>query len=804
MSKLDLYHKKRDFKVTSEPKGTITKSSDFSFVVQKHAATRLHYDLRLQLDGVLKSWAVPKGPSEEPGEKRLAVMTEDHPVEYLTFKGKIPEGNYGAGKMEIWDKGTFVPINQEAIPITEKEALANLKNGELKFELAGKKLKGSYVLVRLKDEKNWLLIRHKPKATAATPPKKVAVKKLVSPTYVAATRTGGRAKITGYIKPMLAHVSEKAFSDPDWVFELKWDGYRAIAEINDGVKFYSRNGLDFRERFPALFTAFQKIKHPCIIDGEVVFLNESGNANFQQLQHYDESIKGNLIFQAFDLLSLDNTDIKHLELLERKSLLKKLLGSNKLIRFTTHIKETGEQFFTEASKLGLEGVMAKKADSTYVTGVRTRSWLKIKNMLTEDVYIAGFTAPRGSRNKFGALILATKHKTGWQYAGHVGTGFNTKSLHEIHDLLMPLVTKENPFGKKIPVNDTPTWVRPEMVAEISFTEITKDGIFRHPSFQRIRDDKMKAPITKKTAASTGTKVNETIKAGTVNVPVTNTQKIFWPKEGYTKGDLIQYYKQVAPYILPYLKDRPLSLKRNPNGIQDAGFYHKDAGENAPGFVKVFPYQNEKKVIDYIVCNNLATLLYLVNLGCIEFNPWNNRVQHVDKPDWLLIDLDPSQKNGFDQVIAVAQVAKELMDKAKLKGYCKTSGASGLHIYLPLGANYNYEVVKNFAEIFMSLIHERLPEFTSMERSLAKRGDNIYLDYLQNRTSQTLASAYSVRPVEGATVSTPLEWAEVKKGLDPRKFDMKNIFNRLEQKGDLFKQVLKEKNNLNQALKLLNV
>lgn len=804
MSKLDLYHKKRDFKITSEPKGKLAKSGAFNFVIQKHAATRLHYDLRLQLGGVLKSWAVPKGPSDEPGEKRLAVMTEDHPVEYLTFKGTIPEGNYGAGKMEIFDKGTFVPINQEALPITEKEALANLENGELKFELAGKKLKGSYVLVRLKDERNWLLIRHKPKGTTVKVPRKSPVTKQVTLAYVSQASARGRAKISDYIKPMLAHVSDKPFSDPDWIFELKWDGYRAIAEIGDVVKFYSRNGLDFRDRFPVLYEAFSKIKHPCVIDGEVVFLNETGKANFQQLQHYDPSIRGSLIFQAFDLLSLDNKDVTHLELLERKALLKKLLGNNKLIRFTTHIKGEGEQFFAEASKLGLEGIMAKKADSTYVTGVRTRSWLKIKNMLTEDVYIAGFTAPRGSRNKFGALILATRHKAGWKYAGHVGTGFSTKSLHEIHDLLTPLVTSENPFGKKIPVNDMPTWVRPELVAEISFTEITKDGIFRHPSFQRIRDDKMKLPITKKATESKARKVNEFIKAGTINVPVTNTQKIFWPKQGYTKGDLIQYYKQVAPYILPYLKDRPLSLKRNPNGIQDAGFYHKDAGENAPAFVKVFPYQNEKKVIDYIVCNNPATLLYLANLGCIEFNPWNNRVQHMEEPDWLLIDLDPSEKNGFDQVIEVAQVAKELMDKAKLKGYCKTSGASGLHIYLPLGANYSYEVVKNFAEIFMSLIHEQLSSFTSMERSLKKRGDNIYLDYLQNRTGQTLASAYSVRPVEGATVSTPLEWSEVKKGLDPRSFDMKNIFKRLEQKGDLFKQVLKEKNNIQQALKLLNV
>ena len=296
---------------------------------------------------------------------------------------------------------------------------------------------------------------------------------------------------------------------------------------------------------------------------------------------------------------------------------------------------------------------------------------------------------------------------------------------------------------------------------------------------------------------------EQIKAGTINVPVTNTQKLYWPDEGYTKGDMINYYKEIAPYILPYLKDRPLSLKRNPNGITDKGFFHKDAGENAPSFVKVFPYTNTEKTIDYIVCNNPATLIYLANLGCIEFNPWNNRIQKMDKPDWLLIDIDPSDKNDFNQVIEVARASKELMDKAKLTGYCKTSGASGLHVYLPMHAEYNYEAVKNFAEIFMHFLHELLPSFTSMERSLAKRGDNIYLDYLQNRTSQTLATAYSIRPVPGATVSTPLEWKEVKRGLHPSEFNFKNIFKRIAKKGDLFKPVLSEKNDISKALKLLN-
>jgi bifunctional non-homologous end joining protein LigD len=748
MTKLELYNKKRDFTVTAEPEGTIEKQSAFNFVVQEHHASRLHYDFRLQLDGVLKSWAVPKGPSEVAGEKRLAVMVEDHPVSYIDFKGTIPEGNYGAGKVKIWDKGSYAPIDEKGIPINEKQAITNLSNGELKFEIKGKKLKGSYVLVRLKgQEKNWLLIKHKEKAgtvlkKAAAQVSKTAIKPAAQP----------RVKLSKYLQPMLAHVSDNPFSDKGWLYEIKWDGYRAIAEIGKDIKFYSRNGLNFSDRFPTLVNAFKKIKDDCIIDGEVVWLQEDGKANFQQVQHLDPTIKGELVFQAFDLLSLDGHDIGHLPLLQRKELLKKLLGRNRIIRYTPHIVGKGEAFFEATSNLGMEGIMAKKADSTYSPGVRTRNWLKIKNNQTEEVYIAGFTAPRGARNKFGSLILATKKNNEWQYAGHVGTGFNNATLHEIHELLSPLVTDKNPFGKKIPVNDTPTWVRPEVVAEIAFTEVTKDGIFRHPSFQRIRDDKMEATTV---LPAPGKKVKEkpmeqTIKVGTVNVPVTNTQKIYWPDEGYTKGEMINYYKEISSYILPYLKDRPLSLKRNPNGISDQGFYHKDAGENAPAFVKVFPYTNTEKTIDYIVCNNLATLIYLANLGCIEFNPWNNRINHMDHPDWLLIDIDPSNKNDFNQVIEVARASKELMDRAKLTGYCKTSGASGLHIYLPMHAKYDYEAVKNFAEIFMHFLHDMLPGFTSMERSLAKRGDNIYLDYLQNRTGQTLAAAYSIRPVPGAT------------------------------------------------------
>lgn len=801
MTKLALYKKKRNFNETSEPEAAVEKKAEFRFVIQEHHARNLHYDFRLQLEGVLKSWAVPKGPPQEPGEKRLAVQVEDHPVSYINFKGTIPKGNYGAGTVAIFDKGTFIPVDENETPITEKQALKNLKAGEIKVVMKGKIIKGGYVLVRFKkDDKNWLLIKHKEKAGK----KKVAdaAKKIPAEiTINRSLRTNKNEKVTDAVKPMLAEVANKAFDKAGWIYEIKWDGYRAIASIKDTIQLYSRNGILLNKLYPEILQALKKLKHSCILDGEVVWLNEDGKADFQQLQHYDPLQPGKLVYQAFDLLELDGKNTCGLPLLQRKILLKKLLGKNNPLMFSKHIAENGIEFFNEVKKLGLEGIMAKDGSSTYHAGIRTKAWLKVKNMLTEDCYVMGYTAPKGNRTGFGSLILGRKIKNEWIFNGHVGTGFNTASLKEIYGLLQPLVTTENPFHKKVPVNDRPTWVKPVMIVEISYTEQTRDGIFRHPSFLRLRDDKMKPLPTdiktvkvKRPAAKT---------RGIDKTAFTNTGKIFWPKEGYTKGDVINYYQSMASYILPHLKDRPLSLKRNPNGINDPGFYHKDAGEQAPEFVKVFPYDNEEKIIDYIICNNEATLLYLANLGCIEMNPWNNRYNKTDKPDWLAIDIDPGDANTFKQVIQVAKAAKKIIDKAGLTAYCKTSGASGIHIFIPLNGQYDYEIVKNFGAFFMQKVEQMLPDITTLQRTKAKRGKKIYLDFLQNRRGQTLASVYSIRPVPGATVSAPIKWSELKESLSPSFFTIENMAGRVKKLGDLFKPVLTEKNNLRKALALLN-
>lgn len=806
---LSTYHKKRDFKQTKEPKGAADKKSGFRFVVQRHEASHLHYDFRLELGGVLKSWAVPKGPSLNPSQKRLAVMVEDHPVDYINFKGTIPKGNYGAGTVQIWDKGTFIPVDEKHQELTESKALSSIKNGEIKFALNGRKLQGEFVLVRLKnDDKNWLLIKHKDdyavnKLYDAEDEKNGTIEKKT----VASIRNGKAKKMDSFIKPMLASVAKTAFDDKDWLFEIKWDGYRALTEIKKGIiKFYSRNGIDFAGRFPSLVKELSKIKHDVILDGEIVLFNEKNLPDFQKLQHYENHLDSPLLYYVFDMLMLDGKSTNSLPLTDRKALVKKLLKSNKIIRYCDDVDEKGLSFFATAKSQGLEGIIAKKKDSTYSEGIRSKEWLKIKNVQSTESVIVGYTEPKGGRHHFGSLILANKKGKGWQYRGHVGTGFNSDLLASLKKLMKPLETDASPFKEEVPVNGKTTWLRPKLVADIAYTEVTRDGIFRHPAFLRLRDEKNIAAINDESDKAIEPVAKERkITVGKDVVIITNQHKIFWPDEGYTKGDVVNYYDSISKYILPHLKNRPLSLKRNPNGIRDAGFFHKDAGEHAPKYASVYPVHSESsnKTVDYVVCNNKATLLYLANLGCIEINPWNSTVQYPDNPTWMVIDIDPSDKNDFTQVIDAALVTKDVLDKAGITCYCKTSGASGLHVYAPLKNKYDYNTVKDFANIVASLVHEQLPKTTSMERSLSKRGPHIYMDYLQNRSGQTLASVYSLRPVEGANASAALEWKEVNHKLHPAQFNIQTLLPRLEKKHDLFNKVLTTSNSIEKALKLLN-
>lgn len=620
---------------------------------------------------------------------------------------------------------------------------------------------------------------------------------------------------------MLAKDASEAFDSEDWIYEIKWDGYRAIAETGKRFRLYSRNGNSFAAAYPVVSDALSAIKKQAVIDGEIVVMNEEGLPDFQKIQDYEKNPHFPICYYAFDLLELEGKSLVDLPLIKRKEILKKFLPQNKIIRYSDHIPGSGKEFFDLAVEKHLEGIMAKRADSTYNPGKRTTEWLKIKNNKTADVIICGYTEPSGSRNHFGSLVLGLRDGDKIKHAGNAGTGYDEKKLKSIFTLLQPLRRKTSPISEHLKLKNV-TWVEPEIVCEVKFTEWTRDGKLRHPVFVRLREDKtskesdmtatkpVKAPVKKertkkKSVKSSVKEPGNSLKFGKVEVPLSNLSKIYFPEDKITKGMVIEYYQTIAEYILPYLKNRPQSLNRNPNGIHAPGFYHKDAGEGAPSWVKSFPVPSgsSDKIIDYIICNDKATLAYLNNLGCIELNPWHSVISKPDNPDYIIIDIDPSDNNTFDQVIEAAQAFKRLLDRAKVECYCKTSGASGLHIYIPAGRKYNYEDAKNFAHLLCMMVQEELPGFTTLTRNLRKRGkSHIYLDYLQNRKGQTISSVYSLRPKVGGTVSMPLEWKEVKKGLSPHDFTIKNALQRIKKKGDIFAGVLGKGINIHKVISAL--
>ncbi len=624
---------------------------------------------------------------------------------------------------------------------------------------------------------------------------------------------------------MLAKETEDPFDDKDWLFEIKWDGYRAVTEKNkNNIALYSRNGITFEYTYPIVVEQLKIIEQNVVLDGEIVVLNDEGHPSFQFLQHYSENTDRPIQYHIFDLLSLNGHDTTGLTLVERKELLQKIIPENEVIKYSDHIFENGKSFFKVSTDNNLEGIIAKKIDSKYYPGKRTTEWLKIKNHKTQEAIIAGYTQAGGSRKYFGALVLASNNDNKLTYIGHTGTGFNQDSLKEMHEILQPLVQEESPFNEKIKTNMPVTWVKPVLICEVKYSEITNDGKLRHPVFMHLREDKnlnevtMANPKPVKKPKTIDVKIKEIKKGndskadndkiftfGKSKLKVTHFDKIYFPEDGVTKGDVVNYYISIADYILPYLKGRPESLLRNPNGIHQKGFFHKDAAGDAPSFVKsqkVYSESNNKD-IDYIICDNNATLTYLNNLGCIEINPWHSTIEALDKPDYLIIDIDPSDKNTFEQVIETANVIKQVLDKAGAPGFCKTSGASGMHIYVPTGKKYTYEQVKDFTWLICMLANNELKDFTTLERNLQKRGNkHIYLDYLQNRKGQTISSVYSLRPKQGATVSTPLLWKEVKSGLSPKQFTIHNTVERIKKSGDIFKGVLGKGIDLKKCLKNL--
>ena len=649
---------------------------------------------------------------------------------------------------------------------------------------------------------------------------------------------------------MLSTLIDKPFSNENWLYEIKWDGYRALAYMDKHhFELLSRNNLSFAEKYDPVTESLKALKMNAVLDGEIVAVDEKGLANFQLLQNWQTTRQGSLRYYVFDIIWLDGYNLSALPLIERKRIIQALIpADDPVVKYSDHVLRDGEQFFKVALKGGLEGIMAKKIASKYEAGNRGDTWLKIKVSQRQEVIIAGYTEPRRSRKFFGSLLLGVYKDDELIYVGHTGSGFNAKSLSQIHKKLQPLITKEPPFKNPPKTNMPATWVKPKLVCEIKFTEWTKDLQARHPIFMGLREDKNPKDITienskkmagiiknksskkgatkKATAAPAKKKVNsETIKREskkikrvavfdvangvdqqmTINkkqLKFTNLNKLYWKKEGITKGDMLNYYAQIAPYILPYMKDRPQSLHRHPDGINGMSFFQKDIRGKVADWIprhESFSESNNE-TIEYMVCNDEATLLYMANLGCIEMHPWHSRTQKPDNPDYCLIDLDPDKSNTYEQVMESAHLVKQLLDDVGADCYPKTSGSTGLHIYIPLGAKYSYDQSKQLAELIVTIVNGELPNTTSVLRNPEKRKGKIYLDFLQNRESQTVAAPYSLRPKPNAPVSTPLDWSEVKKGLTSSTYTMHTIFDRLKKTGDLFYPVLGKDINLQSVLK----
>ena len=774
------YKRKRSFSKTPEPVGSKQTSGEdrLVFVIQKHKASHLHYDFRLEMRGALKSWAVPKGPSLNPADKRLAMLVEDHPFDYKDFEGIIPPGNYGAGTVIIWDEGTYEPLTKaKSKAEAEKILLGSFHSGSLKFTLHGKKLKGEFALVKMntRGENAWLLIKHRDKyATegdittkdrsvisgktieelaankkarkwisnrdASGKPKKntksgtadededdsQSSSSAYEPIVTEILDSFGKKKKTkmpANIKPMLATANDDPVDHEDWMYELEWNGQRTIAYLNSGkVTLKSEKNKPLDKKFVPVYEALKEWPINAVIDGVITVVNEKGLPEPDRLETWNNEDDGILNFFVFDILWLQEVSLMDLPLTERHEILQKLIPAESLIKLSERFDSRGSEFIEAAGNLGLEAVIARKSDSKYVPGKQSKYWLKIKTNQAD-------TEPENSA-----------------------------------------------------VKETSIQKRPKKNKNVQALKNDKDDVFLNPDEE-----------------------TQVKKIGGHALKFSNLNKLYWPKERITKRDMLNYYYEVSSYMLPYMKDRPQSLNRYPNGINGPSFYQKNVAGKVEDWLVKHDYENTSKEghKTFLVCTDLASLMYIANLGCIEMNPWHSRISAPDYPDWSVIDLDPDTGNSFDEVIEVSLVVKKVLDAIGVPSYPKTSGSSGIHIYVPLGAQYTYEQSKQFAELVVNFVHDEIGDITSVERNPARRKGKIYLDFLQNRSIQTIAAPYSLRPKPGATVSAPLNWEEIRKGLRVQDFTIFNMPDRVKQEGDLFKGVLGKGINLDKVLKKMS-
>ncbi len=867
---LDEYAAKRRFEKTPEPPPSARKSKPSAeryFCVQRHDATRLHYDFRLEIDGVLKSWAVPKGPTLDPTVKAFAAHVEDHPMEYGDFEGNIPAGNYGGGSVMLWDRGTFDLLGDAA-------GEAQLARGDLKFRLHGEKLKGDFAIVKMKGMKGrskgneWLLIKKRDefaavgwdvesvaysvlsgrtqeeiarnlparktkretagaadRVWATSPPAKRARGKRALPDGRGSDRPRGRqgaisskdlaslkgarlAEMPAAIDPMKATVADRVPRGAEWLFEVKWDGVRAVAFLdNEEVRLQARSGLRCERQYPELAVMPHHIAAAqAVIDGEIAVLDAKGVSQFHLIQPRIANTDPNtiahlvrstpVIYFAFDLLYLDGYDLRGVALEKRRELLQQVLAPGPSIRISDAFPGAGEELLEAARENGLEGIVAKHARSVYESR-RSREWIKIKIVNEQEFVIGGFTEPQGDREYFGALVLGV-HKDGeLRWVGNVGTGFDQKLLAGLYAKLRPLIAQKCPFAERPKPDRGMTWVKPELVCQVKYANWTPDDHLRAPVFVGLRNDKPAPEVARESVGELlpGSAKEATLQIDGHTLKFTNLPKLYYPGDGVTKRDVLNYYAAVADLILPHLKDRPLSLKRYPNGIREKFFFQKDTPESYPDWLRTELIDD----INYVFAGDRASLLYLVNLGCIDHNPSMSRSGSLDHPDFILIDLDP-QECPYDMIVEAALMVRRILDQIGLVGYPKTTGGDGMHVYIPIEPVYSFEEARTFAELIARLVTHEKPQLFTTPRSVAKRQKNrVYFDYLQIAKFKTIAAPYVLRAYEGAPVATPLEWAEVAPGLNPKQFHIHNSRERFRQKGDLFRGVLELPQNLYEAL-----
>ena len=900
MRKLESYRRKRDFARTAEPgpEAGVESQASLRFVVQKHAARRLHYDFRLEMDGVLKSWAVPKGPSVDPQQKRFAALVEDHPLDYATFEGVIADGNYGAGHVIVWDTGIYSPDDDHRLSFGDRNASEErmrrqLKSGKLSITLRGHKLRGSWTLVRTaKGPADWLLIKHRD--AHADPEREVldhegSVLSGATITDLRAGRSAGlpgrsvreqaqalgrRAPYPTTVKPMLARLVDGPFSHPAWLFEPKLDGYRIVAFVQPGgVTLRSRNGKDLTSRLPEVAQELaEQAEEEMVLDGEVVALNSEGLPDFGLLQEAlgrDRRLgsvgpEAPLVYYPFDLLYLAGVSLRQTPLTQRKSLLGQALVPGEAVRPVEYVEGSGEAFFEAATALGLEGMLAKRKDSNYEPAARSAAWLKVKAVQAQDFVVAGYTPGEGARaSTLGAILVGLYDGGKLQFAGRVGSGFDQAELDRLLTMMAPLHTRRCPFGTTPDLQGSAAqWVRPNLVARVKFSQWTKDGLLRAPVFEGLRADASPRAVIREEGADVRQLLG--IEAGTSEGPqserdavlaqlsgredrvllelagerlsLTNLNKELWPSTSdappVTKRDMIRYYVQIAPALLPHLRDRPMTLTRYPNGIDGKSFYQKHWGGPMPGFVKTVSLFSSHREGDgeYILVDNLATLVWLVQLADIELHPWLSRVVRepdalhtgtvltgskeavessvLNHPDFLVFDLDPYTYSGkeaagaepelnrraFSQAVEVAHSLRELLEGLTLTPFLKTSGKTGLHIYVPVLRQYDFSVTRRACQtVGQFLLQHRFRDVT-LEWSVEKRTGKVFLDYNQNSRSRNMAATYSLRPLPGAPVSTPLSWEELEH-VFPTDFTIWSVPQRVEQLGDLWGGVLEAKHDL---------